>query len=98
MKTEEEASKLWCPFARDTVCGDISEPGPGGSYNRMSGGNVIPDSCRCIASDCMAWNWTGLQVVDAAGNLTAEVVEYFEMYAADCYEPRGDCGLKRRTE
>lgn len=49
--TEEQAKKLWCPWARTSSA-------VGGSLNRDFKGG--PDSeCRCIASQCMAWHWEG---------------------------------------
>src|SRR5215471_17188156 len=50
--TESEAKKLWCPMAR-VVSDD------GGSYNRVSMSDVklLPDSARCVASQCMMWQW-----------------------------------------
>lgn len=47
LRTEEEARKCWCPFAR-TLEGEppgaagVNRSGPAASYN-------------CIASECMAW-------------------------------------------
>jgi len=49
--TEDEARKLWCPFARDSLENY-------GSYNRQEGGEAL-ETCRCLASGCMAWRWYG---------------------------------------
>lgn len=51
-KTEAEAEKCWCPFAR----GQAYEC----AVNRVSMGvdQVEPHaSTYCIASKCMAWRW-----------------------------------------
>ncbi len=63
MKTEAEAKKCWCPFAR-SILGD---PRNGETaHNRMAGdfdkeGNVSVMTYgvhRCIAGACMAWRWS----------------------------------------
>jgi hypothetical protein len=45
--TEEEARKKWCPQVRYFVDAD-----------GLGRTNMPEDSCRCIASDCMAWRWS----------------------------------------
>jgi hypothetical protein len=50
--TEDEARKLWCPFARDAIEAQ-------GTYNRLDDGEA-PNSCWCLASGCMAWRWDSL--------------------------------------
>lgn len=47
MKTEDEARKCWCPFAR---CGNEA----GCNRNGEDGFSYTP---HCIASDCAAWRW-----------------------------------------
>jgi len=51
--TEDEARKLWCPFARAIDHhGDVTDGVAG--VNRDDDGH--PDeACRCLASGCMAW-------------------------------------------
>ena len=44
--TEEQARKLWCPFAM--VGMSRAMPAKGGGE----------ECTRCIASECMAWRWT----------------------------------------
>jgi len=56
MYTEEEAKKLWCPFARV-----MNAKGDGGG-NRWD--NTVPEATcpnggLCIASNCAVWRWTG---------------------------------------
>lgn len=76
--TEDEASKKWCPFARIARREMPDVDGLGrpmatelvGGVNRDALGKTkpFPHSCRCIASDCMAWQhnadnssgWCGL--------------------------------------
>lgn len=55
--TPDEAAKRWCPFSQQLSDGSL---GPG-SYNRS--GNRIPEQCRCLGPDCMAWRWE----ISAAG-------------------------------
>ncbi len=79
MVTEEEARKLWCPFARaHAVC-------TGGTLaiNRRQDGEGWLD-CNCLASACMAWRWKKEEIVtgvdgDRIGPLHPV--------------PRGTCGL-----
>ena len=58
--TEEEAKTKWCPMAR---YGELHGPEQGAAaafnYNRTDVPNAppIPNTCRCIASECMAWKW-----------------------------------------
>ncbi len=49
MWTEDEATELWCPMARQSGDRDAT-------YNRMNNGG-IPPSCHCLASRCMMWRW-----------------------------------------
>ena len=55
MLTEEEARTKWCPFMR-YVFNDL-----GGGANAWEGKDNVtvrsPNTCRCIASACMAWRW-----------------------------------------
>jgi hypothetical protein len=54
--TEAEARKKWCPFALAAL--EIEAPGPTVptilAVNRHRNG-MARQSCRCLASDCMAW-------------------------------------------
>lgn len=54
LRTEEEARKCWCPFARTPFVLD----GQGGSIpaNRYGSGDAASNA-QCIASECMAWRW-----------------------------------------
>ncbi len=53
--TEEEAKKKWCPLARTAFLEDSDSRGIAmAAINRDYFGR--PNSaCRCIASECMAW-------------------------------------------
>lgn len=58
MKTEAEAKKCWCPFARPVFqhaddCGYV----PGNRNFVPSGQSQITEQTQCIASECMAWRW-----------------------------------------
>ena len=57
MKTEEEARKCWCPFARQWSMG-VDQMGSGGWNRHMPNTGTddkAPYGCKCIASECMAW-------------------------------------------
>lgn len=65
LRTEEEARKCWCPFARYT-----SVRGQG--INRWTDDgdtNLSPNATKCIASECMAWRWEnrGIEIAVPAG-------------------------------
>ncbi len=58
--TEEQAKKLWCPFARAGVTlrvGDLEKT------ELNTGPHAEP---KCIASRCMAWTWNGYRGVSTA--------------------------------
>jgi hypothetical protein len=65
MKTEEEARKCWCPFTRaaavDSVGAGrwrlIAKVPPFNRFFHTTDGLIVPDTARCIASECMAWRW-----------------------------------------
>lgn len=59
--TESEAKTKWCPFAR-VMTGDVDSGltfPPGNRAAVRERGelrvNENPETCRCIASACMAW-------------------------------------------
>lgn len=47
--TEDEATKKWCPFARDIDCGRGAS-----GFNRPVD---LAGASECIGSRCMAWTW-----------------------------------------
>lgn len=49
--TEEVAKTKWCTFAQAPI-------GIEGGHCNMSKNNIKPvDRIKCIASECMAWEW-----------------------------------------
>lgn len=58
LRTEEEAKKCWCPLARAAVSDDHQSANFGD--NLMRGRS----SMACIASECMAWQWSGYRDKD----------------------------------
>lgn len=73
--TEAEARTKWCPFARAAL--EIEAPGPSVptalAVNRHRNGKARY-SCRCLASDCMAWRFAaelGSGYCGLAGSLRA---------------------------
>ncbi len=52
--TETEARNKWCPFVRIAAGTDTTG---GTTINRRVSAAGIDDYCKCIASDCMAWQW-----------------------------------------
>ena len=57
--TESEARNKWCPFYRqqDTDNRPLGHvKGKGGEWEPTG---KLHESCRCIASDCMAWRFHG---------------------------------------
>lgn len=67
MKTADEARECWCPFARTMetwedsrgVVAAASINREAGDYDKQGNETVtIYGRHRCIASRCMAWQWT----------------------------------------
>lgn len=59
--TEKEAKTKWCPFVR---AGAGDEAGLN-RYRDMDRDAISAVSC-CIASECMAWQWSSLSPLAAA--------------------------------
>lgn len=78
--TEEQANKLWCPFAREVVLGHNPAPA---SYNREEG--RASQRANCVASKCMAWRW----IVSPQQSREASAAEPDEPPPF----PHGYCGL-----
>lgn len=63
MKTESEARKCWCPFARVNVPvsfpigGNVSQTIGTAAVNRFVRNEEGAAMAACIASECMAWRW-----------------------------------------
>ena len=59
MLTESEAKTKWCPAYRESSDGAnryaIYERQADGEYGHTP--NTIAERCRCIASQCMWWQW-----------------------------------------
>ena len=89
--TEEEAREKWCPFGRIPWFDGPMEERPRyvvmASVNRpsmkLTGGKQQPNICRCIASECMAWQWVGERSTGPARHETKRT---------------GICGLAGRPE
>jgi hypothetical protein len=54
--TEEEAKTKWCPLVDFQIGPTSSSVWQGIAYNNR-GQEYAPDTCRCIASECMWWVW-----------------------------------------
>lgn len=60
LTTETEARKKWCPMVRTARREEI-HPDEGGAVvvagcnTDAMGGIRVPNSCRCVASDCAMW-------------------------------------------
>lgn len=80
--TEDEAKTKWCPMAKQVaIDGDMKVLGST-SFNRTSkpdGSIVMPSSCFCIGSACMAWK-----------EIKIHKYELGEVYQTDI---TGYCGL-----
>ena len=62
MYTEEQAKTKWCPHVRSAGATDNGEivVANRDAKSMVKVGHAItlnPPSCRCIASECMAWRW-----------------------------------------
>lgn len=79
MLTETEAREKWCPHVRYV---DSQNATGNRCYTVEHGPIKNPSSCRCIASDCMAWRWQEKKY-DGASSQTIEA-------------PVGFCGLAGR--
>jgi hypothetical protein len=100
MLTEDQARTKWCPMVRVAMPAKIDKSEAltkhntaivGGLNTEPLGGNRVPASCRCIASDCAMWVW-------ARPNIgTTPTITYVEgqRETVDGKEPRGRCGLAR---
>lgn len=79
LRTEKEASELWCPMVRiarhevteqrETVTNDMvrvisTDHVVGGCNTDALGRNRVPASCRCIASQCAMWRWSEIDCGD----------------------------------
>ena len=94
MKTEAEAKKCWCPFAR-AVPGKQRSIGADWdavpAANRISlepSGIAWPGGAQCIASECMAWRWEQGASWDAKRNMMVT-----DMMPHGVGASRGYCGL-----
>ena len=61
MKTEAEARKCWCPFARIAYTGTGTT-----AVNRVHDPLATLNGVQCIASECMAWRWV-IQPIEGVG-------------------------------
>ena len=56
MFTEEQASEKWCPMVRTSAYymnhAEIVDDADNRGHT-----NLTPESCCCIGSGCMLWNW-----------------------------------------
>ena len=60
-KTEADAKKLWCPFAREEGVNSGENPVAVNRWYRAG----LHERSPCIASACMAWEWEpGAKVMD----------------------------------
>lgn len=74
--TEAEAITKWCPFTRVQLGDTAHSSNPPNSVNRSRAGLVVPDSCRCIASECAVWTW--VNALKADGNCGLAHTERFQ--------------------
>jgi len=58
---EEEAKTKWCPKSMASMLEECTMGVTAYVYNRMSPFDstegIIPEECRCIASNCAIWAW-----------------------------------------
>jgi hypothetical protein len=84
MITEDQAKERWCPFARYAI---FSRHGQSSAANRLGDDNglhINHKSCRCIASQCMAWRWE--RIVDE--NLIEAIKRYRSETGAGLHEAK----------
>lgn len=62
LRTEEEAKKCWCPFARVPTFDVHDIGGAAAASSNRSDMSTQPGFAPCLASECMAW-----RPVDARG-------------------------------
>lgn len=78
MKTEEQAEGMWCPFARE-IAFDGNETGvAAASCNRPFNPSIpiTATASHCIASRCMAWRWSPVQMYHLPdGTMTSSPTE-----------------------
>lgn len=74
--TEKEARLKWCPFARvkDDSCATNRHAGE--KLGKDGKNRILRGNSLCIASDCMAWNWTATHVKGEDGNLVRNTETY----------------------
>lgn len=63
--TEDEAKTKWCPFVRylATFRNDAGKLEAAGCFNR-GGADSGLENARCIASECMAWQFNEIEYED----------------------------------
>lgn len=104
MHTEEEARKLWCPFARslpmrENASGDNFETLPPHNRTIDEGGKHFMDTARCIASECAAWRWErGWIGTNSITGVTHRTSDWNNRYVSKGWEyaplkGKGFCGL-----
>ena len=86
LRTEEEAKKCWCPFAR-VSCADGEAVGNHAANRFATAFSEGHERTRCIASECMACRWGEWEL---AG--TGEV-SMSRFHNERQHPTRGVCGL-----
>lgn len=110
LMTEDQAREKWCPMVRaarhevtqkrTAVTETLSAVREdhhvvGGCNTDTLGGTRVPESCRCVASDCAMWRW-GEWKRDGVENVP---LPSGHTYTRDRKIPlRGYCGLAGRPE
>lgn len=104
MITEAEAKKKWCHMARVTY-GGISDEGRrhiimNRDVSEFTATNIMEkDTCKCLASACMAWRWfddltdDGTACNHKPSAKAARVPEPPPAMGRPLDERRGYCGL-----
>lgn len=106
LRTEEQARKCWCSFAR--IYASVSRNTTyreASGYNRVLGdtdgrkdADPNPPVARCIAGECMAWRWANSWFDDEIDRVMRECRGMTAQEAASTIVPRGFCGLAGKPE
>lgn len=85
---EETAKTKWCPKAITSALEECTMGVTAYCYNRIDNVDMIPNECKCIASDCMMWVWDDGKI-DTLGKLQRDGM------GKRIIENSGHCGLIR---